>query len=156
MLVIPCWLSRVGCPVLVVIASMTHKTAILTHFDSYFACNEATLEDRSEELALRQQRLQLFPHAAMLQVAFPELDFVNRWCWMNFGSRHGECTQRYSQYRVCDIEMPHCHSGVWTDHWFLKTDYDFGFNEWYFAREADYNLFLQNVANFNWGERYSG
>ena len=52
--------------------------------------------------------------------------------------------------------MLHSHSGAWTDHWFLKTDYDFGFNEWYFARQADYDLFLQNVANFNWGERYSG
>jgi hypothetical protein len=133
---------------------MTHKTAILTDFDCYLASDDDSLEDRSEQRSLRDERLLHYPHAIMLQVAFPELDFVNRWCWMNFGSRDGDCTQKYSQYRVCQIDEPHSHSGVWTDHWFVKTEYDFGFNEWYFANDADYNAFLQNVPNINWGENY--
>ncbi len=133
---------------------MTCKTAILSHFDCYFACDDDTLEERSEQQSLREVRLLHFPYAAMLQVAFPEIDFVNRWCWMTFGSRNGDCNEKYSEYRVCNLDEPHSHSGVWTDYWFVKTDYDFGFNEWYFASEADYNLFLQNVENFNWGEHY--
>ena len=89
-----------------------------------------------------------------MQVSFPEVDFANRWCWQNFGPSDGECFQRYSQYRVCDVAEPHAHAGRWTSHWFVKTDYDFGFNEWYFIDANDLQMFLANVEHINWGERY--
>ena len=90
----------------------------------------------------------------MLQVAFPERDFANRWCCMNFAPAEGECVQRHSEYRACQIDGPHSHAGVWLDHWFVKTDYDFGFNEWYFANRSHYELFLGYVPKINWGENY--
>ena len=98
--------------------------------------------------------MERFPYAVMLQVAFPELDFANRWCWTRFGPADGGCTQKDSKYRVCTIDVPHSHSGIWTTHWFVKTDYDFGFNEWYFAKQSHYDLFLDSVPKINWGEKY--
>jgi len=90
----------------------------------------------------------------MLEVAYPELDFINRWCWRHFGPLDGECTQKCSEYRACADETPHHHAGRWTSYWFAKTDYDFGFNEWYFSEKTDRDLLLANLPEMNWGEHY--
>ena len=99
-------------------------------------------------------RLTMFPFAVMLQVAYPEMDYANRWCWQQFGPAHGECWQHCSEYPVCDLPHPHAHVGQWMTHWYVKTDYDFGFNEWYFIREADRDRFLEFVPHVNWGEKF--
>lgn len=39
-------------------------------------------------------------------------------------------------------------------YWLAKTDYDFGFNEWYFKRHADLNRFLEFIPHITWGEAY--
>ena len=39
-------------------------------------------------------------------------------------------------------------------HWFAKTAYDFGFNEWYFANEDDRARFCDEIPQFNFGENY--
>jgi hypothetical protein len=90
----------------------------------------------------------------MLQVSFPEMDFADRWCWQRFGPRDGECIQHGSEYPVCAIEGRHSHTGKWTSHWFAKTDYNFGFNEWYFAEESAREQFLASVSEINWGENF--
>jgi hypothetical protein len=90
----------------------------------------------------------------MLEAAYPEIDFANGWCWQQFGPMDGECTQRYSEYRVCTEEVRHRHVGKWTTRWITKTDYDFGFIEWYFANETDRDFFLANLPEINWGEHY--
>ena len=133
---------------------MSHRTVILSSIDAYVSCHCDSDEERAELNLLRNEWLLRFPHAVMLEVAYPELDFVNRWCWTSFGASDGECTQKFSEYRACDIDMPHAHSGVWMDHWFEKTDYNFGFNEWYFADRSDYDKFLDNIPNINWGGNY--
>ena len=133
---------------------MTLQTARQSSIDAYLAYESDAQDERNEQRRLRDQRLLRFPHAMMLEVAFPELDCVNRWCWTNFGPRDGDCAQKYSEYRVCDIDVPHSHAGVWTDYWFTKTDYNFGFNEWYFADRLHYDQFVKNIPNINWGENY--
>lgn len=62
--------------------------------------------------------------------------------------------QQGSEYRVCLNDLPYSHSGVWMSHWFEKTDYNFGFNEWYFAERSHHDLFLDFVPMINWGEKY--
>ena len=133
---------------------MTIRTVVLSTFAEYLACEDDSLEERAAQERERQERLSRFPHCVMLQVSFPEVDFANRWCWQNFGPSDGECFQRHSQYRVCDVAEPHAHAGRWTSHWFVKTDYDFGFNEWYFVEANDWQRFLANVEHINWGEHY--
>jgi len=133
---------------------MSHRTVVLSSYQEYLAKGDDSLEERAAQTLDRDKRLLRFPHSVMLEVSYPELDFANRWCWQNFGPGDGECLQRHSEYRVCDLSEPHSHVGKWTSHWFVKTDYDFGFNEWYFAEIADYKQFLANVENINWGEHY--
>jgi hypothetical protein len=133
---------------------MSYKTAVLSSFEDYLDSGGDSSEECAAQSRDRDKRLARFPHFVMLQVAFPELDYANRWCWQQFGPSDGECTQRYSEYRVCALAEPHSHVGTWTWHWFVKTDYDFGFNEWYFAEQADRERFLANLAEINWGEHY--
>jgi hypothetical protein len=90
----------------------------------------------------------------MLQVAYPELDFANRWCWQHFGPADGECLQRQSEYPACTLSGDHSHTGKWMWYFLGKTDYDFGYNEWYFESELDQQRFLASVSDINWGEKY--
>ncbi len=133
---------------------MTHRTVVSSTIERYLACEDESPEDRAAEALGREKTILHLPHALMLELAYPEMDFAVRWCWHRFGPRHGECQQEHSQYRVCHIEMPHSHPGRWTTHWFVKTDYDFGFNEWYFFDRADRDLFREGLSAINWGENY--
>jgi hypothetical protein len=133
---------------------MTHRTAKLSSFDAYVETGDESAADLVDTRSERLEILTRFPFAVMLEVAFPELDFANRWCWNNFGVGHGECFEKYSNYRSCTIDFPHCHIGTWMNLWFVKTDYDFGFNEWYFLTTADRDSFLEFVPSINWGEKF--
>lgn len=134
---------------------MSHRTVILSSFEAYLACEGwFSPEERVEEARARETRLARFPHTVMLQVAFPEIDFANRWCWQRFGPADGECMQHASEYCACDGAGRHTHAGTWTSHFWGKTDYNFGFNEWGFAERADRDRFLASVAEINWGEKY--
>ncbi|TWU06883.1 hypothetical protein CA54_52850 [Symmachiella macrocystis] len=133
---------------------MIYRTAILSTFDAYLETGGDTAEEQADQQRERQEIVRDFPFAVMLELAFPELDFANRWCWKKFGPANGECSQRYSEYPACTIDLPHCHVGAWAEHWFVKTDYDFGFNEWYFSQPADYEAFLRFVPSIDWGENY--
>jgi hypothetical protein len=104
---------------------------------------------RSVDDEERQARLAAFPFAVMLQVSFKAMDFANCWCWHQFGPADGECLQKDSEYRACHQPGPHSHSGRWATYWYGKTDYIFGYHEWYFAAEADRDRFVEFVQRLN-------
>lgn len=133
---------------------MSHRTVVLSSYDEYLVCDDDPPGDLDSQGRDRKERLTRFPYAVMLQLSFPELDYANRWCWQNFGPCDGECTQRSSEYPACDLTQAHSHVGKWTWHWFVKTDYNFGFNEWYFAEQTDQERFLASIESINWGEHY--
>jgi len=137
------------------------RTAVLSNFDSYLASEyppttAGAAEAIEEELRDRQQRLAQFPYAVVLQVAFPELDYANRWCWQQFGPADGVCLEKYSEYPSCRFEGAHSHKGNWLTHWLVKTDYDFGYNEWCFSQANDRDRFLAVFPDINRGERWAG
>ena len=133
---------------------MIYRTVILSSFEEYLSSDADSPEARVEEEEERKNRLSRFPYVVMLQVSFAEFDFANRWCWQHFGPNEGLCLQSQSDYSMCDLEEPHSHVGKWTWYWFAKTDYNFGFNEWYFADQSDRKHFLASVEQINWGEKY--
>lgn len=135
---------------------MNYQTAVLSSLDEYLAFANAceSKEDLDIEIRGRNEHLLRFPHAVMLQGSFPERDFADRWCWQQFGPCWGECFQSHAEYRVCGLEEKHCHVGTWTSYFFVKTDYDFGFMEWYFSREVDRDRFLAFVPLIDWGENF--
>jgi hypothetical protein len=134
--------------------SMSYRTVVASSFDEYLASDEDSIEECASQVVDRNARLTRFPYSVMLKVSFPELDFANRWCWQNFGPCDGECMQRDSEYLACDRADSHSHVGKWTSYFFDKTDYNFGFNEWYFAEIADRDQFFASVDKINWGENY--
>lgn len=133
---------------------MNYRTLILSNFEEYLAEGDYSPEVRAEEERERNGRLSQFPHTVMLQASYPEIDFANRWCWQQFGPYDGECLDRQSEYRSCGLNDPHSHVGKWMWRFLQKTDYDFGFAEWYFESRHDQECFLANSDALNWGENY--
>lgn len=138
---------------------MSHQTALLSSFEEYLANTDETKEELAEHLAVREATLRKFPFSVILQVAYPEIDFANRWAWLQFGPRDGECFDvrrgsKPSEYPMCNDPDPHDHQGTWCCHWLVKTDYDFGFCEWYFSNPTDRDRFLAFVPTINWGENF--
>lgn len=133
---------------------MSYRTVEASSIEEYLASDDDSPEYRADQEVDRGKRLSRFPHGVMLKVSFAEIDFANRWCWQNFGPCDGECLQQYSEYRVCDRNEPHSHLGKWSSYFYVKTEYNFGFNEWYFAEIADRDRFIANVNNIDWGENY--
>ncbi|RJF96786.1 hypothetical protein D3870_20585 [Noviherbaspirillum cavernae] len=134
-----------------------HRTVVPANYDEYLefeypAASVDLAEARAADVRERQARLAAFPYCVVLQVSYPELDYANRWCWQQFGPANGECLQASSEYSACEIRGSHSHVGSWLTNWLVKTDYDFGFSEWYFAHEADRDRFLESVPLINWGE----
>ena len=140
--------------------TMTYRTVVLSSLEKYQANTDETLQEIREQRERRQSVMERFPYPVMLEVAYPEMDYANRWVWQNFGPRNGECYDvragsRHSDYPICDDPEPHEHNGTWCCHWIVKTDYDFGFCEWYFSRSDDRDRFLEFAPSINWGEKFS-
>ena len=139
--------------------AMTIRKVELSDYDAFLEYEypegaPGSAEARFADIAARQARMAVFPFSVMLKVSYAEMDFANRWCWQQFGPANAECHQAHSEYSACDQPGPHCHFGRWAVHWYGKTDYNFGFHEWYFSSEADRNRFLKFVPQLNWGEHY--
>jgi hypothetical protein len=129
---------------------MAFPTALLADYNAYFeaefpVAKDGMVEARVEEEQERRICLAQFPHAILLQLSVSELDFANRWCWEQFGPAQGECCGMHSQYPACHLQGAHSHDGKWMTRWLVKTSYDYGFNEWYFARFPDKVRFLEFV-----------
>jgi len=137
---------------------MTLRTVILATYDSYLNDGDAfpghSADARATDIQEHQLRLAEFPYNVVLQLSFAEMDFANRWVWQEFGSPNGQCLDAYSEYPTCAEKNAHSHEGKWLSHWLAKTDYNFGYNGWYFAFKEDQERFLEFVPFINFGERY--
>lgn len=134
---------------------MTVRTVIQSCFDEYLADELAVSpEHRVVEVREHEARLEHFPNSVILLLAYPELDFANRWCWQQFGAADGTCLDTQSEYSTCSVQQSHEHEGTWCSHWLAKIDYDFGYNEWNFKARSDLDRFLEFIPQINWGEHY--
>ncbi|MDB5345327.1 MAG: hypothetical protein JWP89_3704 [Schlesneria sp.] len=138
---------------------MTYQTVVLSSFEEYLTTEyddaEATLADyRGSEVQYRNEWLLRFPFAVMLKLSFAEMDYANRWCWQRFGSPRGECYDESSEYRTCMIDSSHCHDGAWAYLWHTKTEYNYGYCEWFFSSDPQHAQFLEFVPTINWGENF--
>ena len=138
---------------------MTHRTWIRSDYEAYldseFPMREkGSAAARESEARDRNLRMERFPHAVLLQVAYAEMDFANRWCWQQFGFSDGQCFDSQSEYPSCNASGDHEHRGTWKTHWYAKTEYNFGYNEWYFAKQSDRDRFVEYLPQVTWGEKY--
>jgi hypothetical protein len=131
-------------------------------------------DNRAELEFERQERFRRFPQAVILAGVYPEHDFAKRWCWQTIGPCDGECHDSSAEYPGCPLVLAteraepfrgwpqkkystvaeHVHEGLWTWFWLGKTDYNYGFGEFYFANGSDIDRFVTAVPTFSWGENY--
>ena len=143
----------------------------------------STINFHKEQEQKRKEKLLEFPHSVVVEAAWPTFDFANRWCWRNFGTQDGVCHEYHSEYPACDLvlatefyaEHPykdadgliteyreieyknpgdHSHTGIWTTGFGEKTDYDYGYSEYFFKNKENLDLFVENIPTFNLGEKY--
>ena len=127
----------------------------------------------------REDLLVDFPYAVIAEGEYSEHDYACRWCWHQFGPENGRCKNYHSEYPACPRVLEtehleeatrkdkkgteisyrwkayndpgeHSHGGVWTTLWFGKTAFEYGFNIYFFANEADYEQFLETFPTFTW------
>ncbi|HEV8053141.1 MAG TPA: hypothetical protein VGP47_11655 [Parachlamydiaceae bacterium] len=125
-----------------------------TTFERFLIENYGEYDNEDEQ----QQIHGMFPYVVVFQGLYLEHDFLSCHCWQKFGNKHGVCNEDVSSHSGCSLAIdwkkngrntilePHSHEGKWTTLWLAKTDYDYGFQEYCFAKEADLNIFL----NFAW------
>ena len=112
--------------------SLIYQDVVLSTYESCleyeYPLTQADIHliELANDIDERDVRLQQFPFFVMLKLSYAELDFTSRWCWDTFGKVHGKCQESSSEYPACTIKLPHSHWGKWMNHWFVKTDYNYG------------------------------
>ena len=110
----------------------------------------STDSDHGKTVSLKRATiLAKFPFSIMTLTAIDDIDFANFWLWNKFGPCNGSCHQSTSAFKACDVHVYHDHVGSWCCHFFAKTGYDFGFNEWYFDNKPSLILFKKFITKFN-------
>lgn len=73
-----------------------------------------------------------------------ELLMAVQWCLDNIGKRKDSIGENYN-FRKLHENTP---DGLWTELWYGKTGYDYGFSEFFFQNENDLNNFVLQIPNF--------
>lgn len=125
-----------------------NTTPTIIPFNTVLAADNGIDRDFDPNRARQERRrlLQSYPHSVILALHYPQLDIAEYWCWQQFGAAWGECLQRHADRPACAETLPHCHTAQrWHSHWYVKTGYDYGYNEFFFAHRADCERFLAFV-----------
>lgn len=129
----------------------------------------------------RAKLLVRFPYAVVATGFYYEHDYACRWCWQNISPEDGNCSAWQSEYPACPLVLAteytaqgtwmdkngkilpwerkrytnpgnHVHEGQWSFFWLGKTDYDYGYGEYYFRDESDRENFLVALSTFQTGK----
>lgn len=79
--------------------------------------------------------------------ACPELEMAVTWCLDNIGQRSSEIGENCNYRRLGEISRKQP-GNSWNELWYGKTEYDYGFSEFFFENESDLNAFELQVSNF--------
>lgn len=97
----------------------------------------ATIEDCTQEYKdigswntdeenKRQSELKVFPYSVIVEGDYSEVEMAQDWCSQNIGEK----------------------GKVWSDIWYGKIDYDYGFQEFFFETEENREKFANSVPTF--------
>ena len=82
-------------------------------------------EDWETEYQIEREELIVrYPYSVVVEGAFLEYNSLKHWTDEQFGPEN---------------------SPVWTSLWYGKTDYDYGYREYFFSRQADLQLLIQHI-----------
>jgi hypothetical protein len=112
--------------------------------------NEEYISERGQPYCHEkiEEAKKLFPYTSTIKWGYSDMDVGHCWCWQTFGPKHGKCEEDCGGERLflnCPfsglVKAYHSHVGVWTSVWFGKTDYDFGYEQFFFKHKVDRDMF---------------
>ncbi len=123
----------------------------LSNFEEYLNKEYLIGRENKEEylnhkIVERNKILLDFPYSVILKLFYQQIDFADWLLWQILGDKYGYCNQEQSDIPACKITGKHKHNGVWTSFWLAKTDYDYGFNEWFFKNKEDCNILISILS----------
>jgi len=99
---------------------------------------------------MRRQFLASLPNSVIVEGEYSELDMAVNWCLTNIGQPDITSTWKcVAQGAGESQEIAGLQNGQWANQWFYKTDYDYGFMEFYFRSPADPARFVEAVPSFS-------
>ena len=116
---------------------------------------------------LRNRQLERFSYTVVLEGPVFYFDYLNRWCWQNFGYQQcDQCYEYCSDFPGCFLSNElnrelidgiyrsgdHGHIGNWGFFFFRKTGYDYGICEYYLKLEKDRDNLLAVIPIVNSSE----
>ncbi len=109
--------------------------------EDYLIGNDNKQEFLKRKIKERNNILLDFSHSIILKLSYHQLDFANWLLWQILGEVYGYCG--YSNFPMCKIKGEHKHNGIWAIYWLAKTNYDYGFNEWFFKQKEDSDVLIK-------------
>lgn len=104
---------------------------------------EHPLED--EVLKKIEENEKQFPYTTTVKWDWDTREMEVVWCAQVFGPREGECDEP----RCCPLSKKrlrvHSHRGLWKSIWLGKTDYDFGYEMFFFKNKATRDVFEREI-----------
>lgn len=95
--------------------------------NSYLECVKSYGNDWDKEDDIKRQKiLKSFPYSYIIEGAYPEYETASKWCLKEFEAKEAK----------------------WTDLWYGKTGYDYGFWEFFFKDKQDAESFKKAITGF--------
>lgn len=122
----------------------------LTTFEEFLEDYPHTFcEETLKEINETEKHL---PYTTTVKWMYVAMDDALPWCWQVFGPKDGLCVDSeccplvlaYGREKV----KAHSHQGTWTSIWLGKTDYDFGYEKFFFKYEAARDVFEKYFRGF--------
>lgn len=84
-----------------------------------------------------------FQFSVIVEGAIVEYSMAIDWCIKNIGIRNTNLRKFYE-----NAEQENIKNGQWTEIWYDKIGYDYGFSEFFFKNEEDLKKFKSEISNF--------
>lgn len=95
--------------------------------NSYSECKKNYGNEWDKEDGIKRQKIiKSFPYPFIAEGVYLEYETASKWCLKKFGAKEAK----------------------WTDLWYGKTGYDYGFWEFFFKNEQDAESFKKAVNDF--------
>src|SRR5581483_8404845 len=85
----------------------------------------------------------------IVEGAYPEFDMATKWCIDRIGPTDETNNWKEIKSKTGDYEpIQFVKNGHWSNLWFDKIGYDYGFSEFYFKEDKDLRAFTEALPSF--------
>jgi len=114
----------------------------ISNLSAYLDEYDETLAYLIDVLKARESRRCDFPHTLMALLGYDLMDMAKQWCQDQWGP--GGDTYEDRPYQPQENQ-----AFLWLTCWMMKTEYDYGFCEWYFREPSHLEQFVAHIQSCN-------